>query len=47
VTSPPPYFWKVCDLNGDEVGCFERDLEVLIPERLQSEEDWSWALLEK
>ena len=36
MTSPPPCFLKVRDFNGDEVGCFDRDLEVLSVGRLQS-----------
>jgi len=36
VTFPPPCFLKVCDFNGDESVCFDRDLEVLMVRMLRS-----------
>jgi hypothetical protein len=47
VTSPPPVFLKVSDFHGDEVGCFDRDLEVLIVERLLLCDERYWALARK
>jgi hypothetical protein len=35
----------VCDFKGDEVGCIDRDLEVLIVLLFKAEQ--YWALMEK
>ena len=43
---PPPCFLKVCDFVGDEVGCFDRDLDVLMVRELQFMAERYWALVE-
>ena len=43
---PSPCFLKVCDFNGDEVVCFDTDLEVLILERISPVADRYWAFTE-